>query len=113
MGELFFVAFEDLGGLVHAAGAFGEGSFALGVEGGDRQLELLLYLGAGKRLKGLESFSSSRINGGNGHDESSLGIWCKKLLESRSPYCLPGPLAKGSAAVIPLYHRSNAYFPGC
>ena len=73
MSEFIFVAFEDLGGFQHAAGALGEGSLALGVESGNGELELLLDLGAGKRLESLQGFAGSGINGGNGHDESSFG----------------------------------------
>jgi hypothetical protein len=86
-------------------GALRERSLALGVEGCDGQLELLLDLGVGKRLKRLESFASSRIDGGNGHDLSSLEIVWKEFWKFSSPYCLPGPEAKGNRSghtTIPL-----------
>jgi hypothetical protein len=74
VGELVFVAVEDVGGLHHPAGALGESCLLLSLEGADRQLELLLDQRRGKRLKGLEYFAGGGVRCRNGHKNGSFGM---------------------------------------
>ena len=72
MGELVLVAFENFGGLQHAAGTLAKWSLAFRAEGAHGLLELLFDLRVRKRLEGLDYFAGGGIGGGNGHDECSF-----------------------------------------